>query len=144
MLNIRKHRFAYILAGLAVVMVSALPLFFSASCRSLRQTQSELKARENLRTMTRGRVFPAEDPVARIESNFPRTTAAALARIVRARIKANARDFAGAASLLDDANIRNNTVIGDYALFMRASALDQAGTRGEARAAYEQLAREYP
>lgn len=144
MLNIRKHRFAYILAGLAVIMISALPLFFSASCRSLQQTQAELKARETLRTMTRGGIFPAEDPVARIESDFPRTTAAALARIVRARIKKNARDFNGAASLLDDGNIRNNTAIGDYALFMRASALDQAGRRGEARAAYKQLAREYP
>ena len=144
MINIRNRRFAYILAGLAVVMVSVLPLFFSGSCRSPQQTQSELKARETLRTITRGGAFPAEDQVARIESEFPRTTAAALARMVRARIKTNARDFAGAAALLDDGNIRNNTAIGDYALFMRASALDQAGRRGEARTVYEQLAREYP
>ena len=51
--------------------------------------------------MTRGGVLPSEDVVARIESDFPRSKAAALARIVRARIRLNAKDFAGAASLLD-------------------------------------------
>lgn len=140
MINLRKHRFAYILAGMAAVGVPVLPLFFS----SLQQTPAELRARETLRGITRGGVPPAEDPVARIESDFPRTTAAALARIVRARIKASARDFAGAAALLNAGNIRDHTSIGDYALFMRASALDQAGRRGEARSAYEKLALEYP
>lgn len=144
MINLRKHRFAYLVAGVAVVIVAVVPLFFSASCRSLQQTPAELKARESLRAMTRGGVFPSEDAVARIESDFPRTTAGALARILRARIKTNARDFSGAAALLNASSIRDYTSIVDYALFLRASALDQAGSRGEARAGYEQLARDYP
>ncbi|HEY3024670.1 MAG TPA: transglycosylase SLT domain-containing protein [Pyrinomonadaceae bacterium] len=144
MINLRKHRFAYLVAGMAVVIVAVVPLFFSASCRSLQQTPAELKARESLRALTRGGVFPSEDAVARIESDFPRTTAGALARILRARIKTNARDFSGAAALLNASSIRDYTSIVDYALFLRASALDQAGSRGEARAGYEQLARDYP
>ena len=144
MINLRKHRFAYLVAGMAAVIVAVVPLFFSASCRSLQQTPAEMKARESLRSMTRGGVFPSEDAVARIESDFPRTTAGALARIARARIKTNARDFTGAATLLNASSIRDYTSIPDHALFLRAAALDQAGSRGDARAGYEQLARDYP
>jgi tetratricopeptide (TPR) repeat protein len=64
--------------------------------------------------------------------------------MLRARIKSKANDFAGAATLLDSSVIRKHTALGDYALLMRARALEQAGRRTEARAAYEQLARDYP
>src|SRR5207302_8528097 len=100
--------------------------------------------RETLRAMTRGGVLPAEDAVVSIESDFPKTTAGSLARIVHARIKLNAKDFAGAASLLDSSAIRDYTVVGAYALWLRAGALEQANRRVEARAAYEELARDYP
>src|SRR5713101_8834897 len=129
MLTLRQHRFAFILTGLIAAVVALAPLFLIAGCRTLQQTPPELKARETLRAMTRGGVLPAEDAVGRIESEFPRTTAGALARIVRARIKTNARDFTGAAALLNAGSIRDYTSITDYALFLRAAALDQAGSR---------------
>ena len=144
MITLRKHRFAFIVLGLIAAVGVIAPLFLIAGCRTLQQTPQELKARETLRSMTRGGVLPAEDAVARIESDFPKTTAGALAKIVHARIKLNAKDFAGAASLLDSSTIRDYTVIGDYGLWLRASALEQANRHVEARAAYEQLARSYP
>ncbi len=144
MLTLRQHRFAFILLGLIAAAGVLAPLFLIAGCRTLQQTPQEMKARETLRAMTRGGVLPAEDAVARIESDFPRTTAGALAKIVHARIKLNTKDFAGAAALLDSSTIRDYTVIGDYGLWLRADALEQANRRVEARAAYEQLARDYP
>jgi soluble lytic murein transglycosylase len=144
MITLRKHRFAFIAAGLIVSAGAIAPLFLIAGCRTLQQTSQELQARETLRSMTRGGVLPAEDAVARIESDFPKTTAGALAKVVHARIKLNARDFSGAAALLDSSTIRDYTVVGDYALSMRASALDQANRRTEARAVYEKLARDFP
>ena len=144
MITLRKHRFAFIVAGLIAAVGGLAPLFLIAGCRTLQQTPQELQARETLRAMTRGNVLPAEDAVARIESDFPKTTAGALAKIVHARIKLNAKDFAGAAALLDSSAIRDYTVIPDYALSMRAGALEQADRRAEARAVYEKLARENP
>src|SRR5947209_240060 len=120
MLTLRQHRLLFIFMSLSTVVGALAPLFLIAGCRTLQQTPQELKARETLRAMTRGGVLPAEDAVARIESDFPRTTAGALARIVHARIKVNAKDFAGAASLLDTSAIRDYTVVADYALWMRA------------------------
>src|SRR5713101_4365320 len=144
MLAFRKHRFAFVAMSLSTILIAIAPLFLVASCRSLQQTPQELKARETLRAMTRGGLLPAEDAVARIESDFPKTTAGSLAKIVHARIKLNAKDFAGAAALLDSSAIRDYTVIGDYALWMRGNSLEYVNRHVEARAAYEQLARDYP
>ncbi len=94
--------------------------------------------------MTRGGVLPSEDVVARIESEFPNTKAAALARLVRARIKIDQKDFAGAATLLDTNLIANHSVLGDYALLMRGNALEQTGQLPLARIVYEKLVNDYP
>ena len=145
-LDFRKHRTVFIISGLVIVfgLLVAPFTFMRASCSTHQQTVAEKSAQDQLRAMTRGGVLPGEEPVARIESQFPNTKTAALARMVRARIRMNAKDFVGAASLLDTSLIRERTDIGDYALWMRADALEQAGRRAEARAVYEELARSFP
>src|SRR5689334_16501084 len=110
----------------------------SASCHSRQQLPAEQRARETLRSMTRNDVLPSEDAVAALENQFPNTKTAALAHFLRARIKLNAKDFAGAAALLDTKLIAQQTSIGDHALFLRADALDQAGRAAEARAVFQQ------
>src|SRR5438552_19169977 len=101
MITLRKHRFAFILMSLSTILIALAPLFLIASCRPLQQTPQELQARQTLRSMTRGGVLPAEDAVAKIEKDFPKTTAGSLAKIVIARIKMNAQDDSGAAAILD-------------------------------------------
>ena len=139
-----KHRFLFIVIGVVVVGLASLPYLISASCVTRPQTPGEQQALDRLRSMTRNDVLPSEDVVAGIENQFPRTKAAALARILRARIKANARDFAGAASLLDTRVIADYSSVADYALFMRADAFEQAGKTAQARALYQQLIQEHP
>ncbi len=119
-------------------------MFLSASCFSRHQTPSEAKAIANLRAMTRGGVLPSEAVLTQMESEFPRSKTAALARLVRVRIRLAANDFAGAASLLDTSLIKDHTSIGDYGLLLRADALEKTGKIAEARIALEQLARDYP
>ena len=140
----RHHRLVLVLIGIAILAGASLPAFMIASCQNRQQTAAELKALEALRTMTRGGVLPSDEVVARIESEFPRTKAAALAKIVRARIKINQKDFVGAAAMLDSSVIASHSRLGDYALFMRASALEQAGNGSEATSVYERVKREYP
>ena len=144
MIIFRRHRFAFMLMSLSTIFVALVPLFLVASCRPLQQSPAELKARETLRSMTRGGVLPAEDAVAKIEKDFPNTTAGALARMVHARIRLKANDFAGAAALLDGKPMHDYTVVGDYALWMRGNTLEYMTRVAEARAAYEQLATQYP
>ncbi|HEY6233032.1 MAG TPA: transglycosylase SLT domain-containing protein [Pyrinomonadaceae bacterium] len=139
-----KYRLTLIVIGLAVVIGASLPAFMTASCLTRQQTPAEIRALESLRAMTRNGVLPAEDVVTRIETDYPRTKAAALARVVRARIRINAKDFAGAATLLDTNIIRDHSQLGDYALYLRGNALEQAGQLPQARIAYEQIVADYP
>lgn len=142
---VTTRRWLLIIIGLTIVIGASLPAFMTASCRSRQQqTAAELRALENLRAMTHAAALPTEDAVARIENDYPKTKTAGLARLVRARIHLNAKDFAGAAALLDAAVIRDYTALGDYALMMRGDALEQAGRDSEARAAFEKLVRDYP
>src|SRR5215813_12357526 len=144
MISIRRHHFAFILMTLSTIFVALAPLFLVASCRPLQQSPQELRARETLRSMTAGGVLPAEDAIAKMEKDFSNTTAGTLARIVHARIRLKANDFAGAASMLDSKAFHDYTVLGDYALWMRGNTLEYLARHPEARAAYEQLARDYP
>lgn len=139
-----KHRLLLISVGVFVGLATSLPFLLIGSCGVRPQTPGEQQALDRLRSMTRNDVLPSEDVVAGIENQFPRTKAAALARILRARIKVNARDFAGTASLLDTKVIADHSAIADYALFMRADALEQAGKTAEARAIFQELIQQYP
>ncbi len=146
-INLRKHRLALIVIGLIVAVGTSVAPFMSASCHTLRQAQTsagEKEALARLRTLTRGGVLPNEDALTRIEAEYPDSKAAGLARILRAQIKLKANDATSAAALLDSNVIRANTALADYALLLRARALEQSARLTEARAAYEQLARDYP
>ena len=78
-----------IVIGVSVLIAASLSPLIIASCLTRQQTPADIKALESLRAMTRGGVLPSEDVVAKIESDFPKTKAAGLARLVRARIKAS-------------------------------------------------------
>ena len=143
-ISIRKHHLILIVVGIAIVVGLSISPLLSASCSMRHNAQGEASALAQLRSMTRGGLLPTESIVAKIEADFPNSKPAGLARILRARIKLNAGDAVGAAGLLDASVINKQTAIGDYALLMRARALEQASSKTEARAAYEKLIRDFP
>lgn len=140
-----QRRLTFAAVSFAVSLGVALLPLAAASCRSAQPRADDAQAVERLRTLTHGEGdrLPTEAAVAALESERPNSRAAALARLVRARIKLAMNDFSGAAALLDSKLFRLAS-LPDYALLLRADALAKANRRVEARAAYEQLAREYP
>src|SRR3712207_2295278 len=127
----------------SLIVASMLPLTL-ASCRSRQARAGEPAAYERLRLLTRGGALPPEQQVAQLASEFSGTRTGALAQLVRARIRYEARDYAGAAALLRSEDFKDETRVGDYALWLRGDALDKAGRRAESRAAFEELVRDYP
>lgn len=127
----------------SLIVASALPLTL-ASCRSRQARAGEPAAYERLRTLTRGGALPPEQQAAQLATEFSGTRTGALAQLVRARIRYDARDYAGASALLRSEDFKDETRVGDYALWLRGDALEKAGKRAEARAAFEELARDYP
>ena len=139
--HFNSHRFTFVVTLCAALMAAATLPFAVASCRT--QTRDEPAAFERLRLLTRGGVLPAEAAAAQLASDYAGTRTGALALVLQSRIRAAAQNFAGAASLLSSGDIKRQTVIGDYALWLRADALEKTGRGAEARAALEELARDY-
>jgi soluble lytic murein transglycosylase len=139
-----KHRLVILVLGVSVLAVASLSFLLSASCLTRPQTLGEQKALEQMRSMTRNDVLPSEEVVVRIENQFKGTKTAALARLLRARIKLSAKDFAGAADLLQSKTFNEQTSLGDYALYLRATALEDGNRPAEARATYQELLQSFP
>ena len=124
-----------------IFILLTVPLYV---CCSPSPFSSEDQALAQLRQATKKGDLPPESLPIQIENAYPNTRTAALARLVRARIKLAASDFAGAASLLDSNIFRQKTTIADYAMLMRGKALAQAGKFPEAQRVYEQLVKDFP
>ena len=106
--------------------------------------QTEEQALQSLRQLTKDGNFPAESVVENFERRFSGRSSGALARLLRARIKFENKDFAGAAALLSSDHIAKKTKLGDYALWLRGRALQSAGNYSEAITVFQELEREFP
>jgi soluble lytic murein transglycosylase len=139
-----KHPAAFVFVlCLALLFGAALPLA-TVSCQAQRATGDDAAAYERLRELTRGGAMPAEATVAALASQHEGTRAGALARLLQARLRFDAGDHARAAELLRSDDLKQRTAVGDYVLWLRADALEKLNRRAEARAALEELARDYP
>lgn len=117
------------------------PVLFIVGCSA---QQTEEQALQSLRQMTSSGKLPAEDFVANLETRFAGKKTGALAKLLRARIKLEQKDFAGAAAVLNSDVFKNQTGLNDYALWVRGKALQSAGNHGEALNVLGQLVREHP
>src|SRR5688500_10539099 len=85
--------------------------FLTLVTTSCRAQQTEEQARANLRQMSRDGRAPSEDYVAGIESRFAGKRTGLLAKLLRAKIKFDNRDFFGAAALLNTDDFRSKTKV---------------------------------
>jgi tetratricopeptide (TPR) repeat protein len=128
---------------LVSVLLSALLLVtigLTASCSA----QTEEQALKSLRDMTRDDRLPPEDLVISIENRFAGRKTGALAKLLHARIRFESKDYASAAAILNTDQIAKLTRLGDYALWMRGRALQNAGNHAEALNVFSSLLRDYP
>src|SRR5688572_2884210 len=99
---------------------------------------------DTLRQLTKDGKLPAESVVAGIETRYAGKKTGALAKLLRARIRFENNDYAGAAAMLDSADFARLTKVADYALWLRGRALQQAGNHIAAKAAFQRLITEFP
>ena len=122
----------------APIFVFAL---FTVGC-SAQPTEEQTLA--NLRQFSRGGLSPTEAYVASIESRFAGTRTGLLAKLLRAKMKFDNKDFAGAAALLNTNDFRTKTKVADHALWLRGVALQQSGDHAGAMGAFSQLINDFP
>jgi len=126
-------------------VLPALTIVFSLLCTvSCSAQMTEEQALANLRQMSRDGNAPSEDYVAGIESRFAGKRTGLLAKLLRAKIKFDNKDFAGAAALLNTDEFRTKTKVADHALWLRGSALQAAGNHTEAMSVLSRLITDFP
>jgi soluble lytic murein transglycosylase len=139
-----KTRNTRSLLTLLVFVCGLLAVPLAASCSSFGPEMSEADALKVLRDMTRDNKLPPESVVLEIENRFVRVRAGALAKLLRARIKFENKDFEGAQSLLNSDLFKQKTKLADYALWLRGRALQAAGRHSDAMNVFSSLLRDYP
>jgi soluble lytic murein transglycosylase len=125
-----------------LLLLITLSSFETASCRTPRQVAQNPTAIEQIRGL-RFVTSAQESTLARVETENPGTPAAGLARIARARMAFNSRNYPYTATLLNS-DLVHNTAIGDHALYLLATAHEMSNKEEDARAGYEKLVRLYP
>ena len=125
------------------VLITAISIL-TLSVSSCSAQQTEEQALQSLRQMTSNGKLPPEDFVANIESRFAGKKTGALAKLLRARIRFEAKDYAGAAAILNTDVFRGKTRVDDHRLWLRGKALQQGGNHAEAIGVFSDLIREYP
>ena len=131
---LRTHFSSYTL----VLLITAV---FTISCTA---QQTEEQALESLRQMTKDGKLPPEAAVASIESRFAGKRTGALAKLLRARVRFENGDLAGAAAILNSREFSEKTAVADYALWYRGKTLQQAGNHTEAMQVFADLVKSYP
>lgn len=130
-----KFRFSAALLSFCFVVV-----FLTTSCAA----QAGDTSLDSLRQLTKDGKLPAESVVAGIESRYAGKKTGALARLLRARIRFENKDFPGAATLLDSPDFARLTMVADYAIWLRGLALQQAGDHAKAKEVFEKLIADHP
>lgn len=106
--------------------------------------QTEEQAMQSLRQMTRDGKRPSEEFVSSIEKRFSGKRTGALAKLLRAHIRFENKDFAGAAVILNTDEFRQKTKVADHALWLRGRALQEAGNHTEAMTVFATLISDFP
>jgi soluble lytic murein transglycosylase len=117
---------------------------FTASCSAIVREMTEDDALKAIRQLTKDGKLPPESSILEIENRYSNTRTGALAKLLRARIRFENKDFDNAAQILNSNVFRDKTELGDYALWLRGRALQQTGKHAEAMSVFSALIKEFP
>ncbi len=127
------------------IFIFVLPvLLLTTSCSAFVSELSQTDALKVLRDLTKNGKLPPESVVLNLETRYANTETGALAKLLRARIHFESNDFAGAAQILNSDVFRQKTRLGDYALWLRGRALQNAGNHAEAMKVFGSLINDFP
>lgn len=137
--NLRLNTISFLILSTLFLLA-----FGSLSCSATTANASEDDALKTLRQMTKDGKLPPESVVLQIENRFAKTRTGALAKLLRARIYFENKNYSGAETILNSNIFKEKTTVGDYALWLRGKALQESGKTAEALEVYAELAREFP
>jgi soluble lytic murein transglycosylase len=138
-----RSRHALLASLPAMLLIFTLVAPLTASCQR-RQGDRDRGAAELRSLIESSQGRPVAADLSRIESAYPHTRAASLARFLRGYLYHSAQNYQAAIDALDARAIGANTALGDYALFYRAESEAANGAKSEALRDYGIVYTQYP
>ncbi len=141
----KNLRFSFYSVVTVLVFTAGMMVIpFTSSCSAVVREMSDDDALKILRDLTKNGKLPSESVVLEIENRYANVKTGALARLLRARIRFENNDFAGAAAILNADVFAQKTTLGDYALWLRGRALQSSGNHAEAMTIFAQMTKDFP
>ncbi len=141
----KNLRFSFYSVVTVLVFTAGMMVIpFTSSCSAVVREMSDDEVLKTLRTLTKNGKLPSESVVLEIENRYANVKTGALAKLLRARIRFENNDFAGAAAILKSDVFAQKTTLGDYALWLRGRALQSSGSHAEAMTVFAQMTRDFP
>ncbi|MEW6733878.1 MAG: transglycosylase SLT domain-containing protein [Acidobacteriota bacterium] len=134
--------YALLLPIVCVTLFSSFAFKFNPVLMTSAQRERAITQLNN--TIERAGGKPTDDQLQYFERTYPGTHVAALARFLRAYLRFTTGDFTASAPLFEEALIKQDTELGDYALYYQGRAYRELADHTHARAAFVQLAEKYP
>lgn len=141
LLAVIQRRFLTNTVPLLLVISLTMPLAVSCQRRSSDPDRG-IAELSSLVDSNQGRPAPAD--LQRIESAYPRSRAAALARFLRGYLYYTSQNYAAAIDALDARAIGEAAAVGDYALFYRAESEAAGDAKSQALRDYNSVYSKYP
>ncbi|MEW6130480.1 MAG: transglycosylase SLT domain-containing protein [Acidobacteriota bacterium] len=132
---INRRLISFTLQSLLAFVCAVTPM--TASCQRAGNPEQAMQALGELLESKAGK--PSSTDLAQIESRYPQTRAASLARFLRGYLAYTSQNYSAAVDAFDARVIGANTALGDYTYFFRAESEAASGARKEALRDYTQL-----
>src|SRR5262245_11544557 len=125
---IKQQIFAMALPAFLILVCALTPM--TASCQRASNPERGL---QELRALVDGAAGkPDANELSKIESRYPQTRAASLARFLRGYLAFTSQNYAAAVDAFDARMIGANTALADYTYFFRAESEAAGGAKKEA------------
>lgn len=129
--------------GLIPILAFTIVTPMVASCQRV-PADHESGLEELRQTVSTASGRPSVEALVRIESRYPRTRTAALARFLRGYLYYAAQNYPAALEVLDARAIGSVTALTDYALFYRAESESASNKKSAARGDYTTIYSKHP
>lgn len=142
-----KVYYSILLSTIILVVFSAFVLRYSSTqpVEAVANERKRVVSTDQLRKLVEtSNGKPTAQELINLEQKFPKSRTASLSRFLRAYIHYTNKDFINSSQLFDEDIIKQETLIGDYALYFQANSYREIAEYNKAKAAFLKLAENYP
>lgn len=139
-----KFYYSILLSTIILVIFSAFVLKYNSTL-PVGADRKPVASSDSLRKLVESsKGKPTSQDLLSLEQKFPKSRTGSLSRFLRAYLHFTNKDFLTSSQLFDEDFIKQETLIGDYALYYQARSYQEIAEYNKAKASFLKLAQNYP